>query len=67
MDIEASREKALKYIRTLIAESSNNRTKATLEHELERVWDEEETQRNQASVILLDCLRAAKAATKSAG
>lgn len=67
MEIEANREKALKDIRTSIAETSDKRTRTTLEHDLERVWEEEETQRNQASVILLDCLRAAKAAAKSAG
>lgn len=66
-EIEANREKALKDIRTSIAETSNKRTRTTLEHALERVWEDEETQRNQASVILLDCQRAAKAAAKSAG
>lgn len=65
-EIEANREKALKDIRTSIANTSDKRTRSILQHELERVWEEEETQRNQASVVQLDCLRAAKAATKSA-
>ncbi len=66
-EIEGNREKTLKEIRVAISEASDKRTRAALEHELESVWEEEETQRNQASVILLDCLRAAKAADKSGG
>jgi len=66
-EIEMNRDKSLKEIRVAIAEASDNRIRSALEHELESVWEEEETQRNQASAILLDCLRAAKAADKSAG
>ncbi len=59
--IAQNREQSLNDIQTEIDTVFDLNHREKLKVELERVWDDEESQRNQASFILIDCLRSAEA------
>jgi len=58
-DIARNRDQSIQDIQSELDATQNPTTRVHLAYEQERVWDDEETQRNQASVLYRDCLRAA--------